>query len=314
MSHSNAWSNPSAVSAEDAARMAAFLEARARCPDQMQVNLAVRDALALRPGERLLEVGCGSGALCRLMAPALAPGGAIVGVDVAADMIAAARCYAADPPPAPGEEPGVRVPLRFDVAPAEVLPYGDSAFDAGFAARLLLHVADPLAVVRELARVVKPGGRIVLMDWDWGTLAVDHPDRALTRRLMDWRCDNHGGDNWSGRKLLAVALAAGLTGVTVTAVATVARDETAALTGSIFRAAEVARNGGAITPAEHDAWVAELKQRLAEGRFVASLVYFVVRGNRTNDERRTTNPGLADLQFADLLISRSSWATPSASA
>ncbi len=280
MSHSNAWSNPSAISAEDAARMAAFLEDRARCPDQVQVNTAVRDVLALRPGERLLEVGCGSGALCRLMAPPLHPGGEIIGLDVAPDMIAAARRYAADLPPSPaqGEGLGERVALRFEIGPAEALPYPDGSFDAAFAARLLLHVADPLAVVREMARVVRPGGRVVLMDWDWGTLAVDHTDRALTRRLMDWRCDNHGGDNWSGRKLLAVALAARLTRVTVTPVATVARDETAALTSSIFRAAEVARNGGAITPTEHDAWVAELKQRLAEGRFLASLVYFVARG------------------------------------
>lgn len=283
MSHSNAWSNPSAVSAEDAARMAAFLEDRARCPDQMQVNTAVREILALRPGERLLEVGCGSGTLCRLMVPALHPGGEIVGVDVAADMIAAARHYAtADPslPAVPSQGKGSleNIALRFEIGPAEALPYADGAFDAAFAARLLLHVADPPTVVREMVRVVRPGGRVVLMDWDWGTLAVDHSDRALTRRLMDWRCDNHGGDNWSGRKLLGVALTAGLTHVTVTPVATVARDETAALTGSIFRAAEVARNGGAITPAEHDAWVGELRQRLAERHFLASLVYFVVRG------------------------------------
>ena len=280
MSHSNAWSNPSAISAEDAARMAAFLEDRAHCPDQVQVNTAVRDVLALRPGERLLEVGCGSGALCRLMAPALHPGGEIIGLDVAPDMIAAARRYAADLPPSPaqGEGLGERVALRFEIGPAEALPYPGGAFDVAFAARLLLHVADPLAVVREMARVVRPDGRVVLMDWDWGTLAVDHTDRALTRRLMDWRCDNHGGDNWSGRKLLGIALAAGLTRVTVTPVATVARDETAALTDSIFRAAEVARNGGAITPAEHDAWVAELRRRLAERRFLASLVYFVMCG------------------------------------
>jgi ubiquinone/menaquinone biosynthesis C-methylase UbiE len=326
MSHSNAWSNPSAISAEDAARMAAFLENRARCPDQVQVNTAVRDVLALRPGERLLEVGCGSGALCRLMVPALHPGGEIIGLDVAPDMIAAAQRYAAEAAvpnmaehperssgfllrsrrmrlaptrsgllrlrPGPktagtplrtpalpnNEELGKPVSLDFEIAPAEALPYAVGVFDAVFAARLLLHVADPLAVVAEMARVVRPGGRVVLMDWDWGTLAVDHTDRALTRRLMDWRCDNHGGDNWSGRKLLAVALAAGLTHVAVTPVATLARDETAALTGSIFRAAEVARNGGAITPAEHDAWVAELRQRLVEGRFVASLVYFVVCG------------------------------------
>ncbi|MCU0501509.1 MAG: methyltransferase domain-containing protein [Anaerolineae bacterium] len=167
MSHSNAWSNPSAVSAEDATRMAAFLEGRARCPDQAQVNAALRDVVSGRAGERVLEVGCGSGALCRLISPALRPGGEMVGVDVAPDMIAAARRYAKTDPH-----------LRFDVASAEHLPHDKGAFDAVLAARLMLHVADPAAVVGEMVRVVRPGGRIVLMDWDWETLTVTHPDRG----------------------------------------------------------------------------------------------------------------------------------------
>ena len=276
MSHSNAWSNPSAVSADGhnrAARMAAFLEDRARCPDQAQVNAALRDVVAGQPGELVLEVGCGSGALCRLVAPGLWPGGEIVGVDLASDMVAAARQYSeSEPHP------------RFDVASGEQLPYDDATFDAAFAARLLLHVADPLAVAREMARVVRPGGRVVLMDWDFETLAVDHPDRALTRRLLHWRCDNHGGDNWSGRKLLGYAVAAGLGNLSVFPVVTIARDETAALTGTLWRAAEVARDRGGITPEEHDAWVSELKHRIAAGRFLASMVYFIVRGERMGEE------------------------------
>ena len=292
MSHSNAWSNPSAVSADGhnrAARMAAFLEDRARCPDQTQVNAALRDAVAGQPGERVLEVGCGSGALCRLVAPGLWPGGEMVGVDVASDMVEAARRYAAanpHPHPAPCQGEGAeatRPHLRFEVASGEQLPYGDATFDATFAARLLLHVADPLAVAREMARVVRPGGRVVLMDWDFETLAVDHPDRALTRRLLNWRCDNHGGDNWSGRKLLGYTVAAGLGNLSVFPVVTIARDETAALTGTLWRAAEVARDRGGITPEEHDAWVSELKHRIAAGRFLASIVYFIVRGERTGE-------------------------------
>ena len=155
-------------------------------------------------------------------------------------------------------------------------------YDAAFGARLLLHVADPEPVVAEMARVVKPGGRVVLMDWDFETVVVSHPNRELTRRLLHWRCDHHSGDNWSGRRLLGHALAAGLRGVTVIPVVTVARDETAALTGSVFRAAEVARDGGAITLVEHDAWTGELRRQLAEGRFLASITYFIVRGVRAN--------------------------------
>ena len=187
---------------------------------------------------------------------------------------------------------GQQTHLRFEVGAGAALPAGDATYDAAFGARLLLHVADPVPVVAEMARVVKPGGRVVLMDWDFETVTVTHPDRELTRRLLHWRCDHHSGDNWSGRRLLGYALAAGLRDVTVIPVATVARDETAALTGSVFRAAEVARDGGAITPAEHDAWTGELRRQLAEGRFLASITYFIVRGGVATDV----------------------WATPSASA
>ena len=193
----------------------------------------------------------------------------MVGVDVAPDMIAAARRYAETDPH-----------LRFDVASAEQLPYDEDAFEAAFAARLLLHVADPLAVVREMARVLKPGCRVVLMDWDWETLAVTHPDRELTRRLLHWRCDHHGGDNWSGRKLLGYLLDANLHNPIVVPVVTLAHDEAAALTGTLWRAAEVARDRGGITSQEHDAWVGELKRQIAAGRFLASIVYFIVRGER----------------------------------
>jgi SAM-dependent methyltransferase len=268
---SDPWSNPSAIGAEDAARMAAFLEDRAARPDQILVNTALRDALAPRPGERMLEVGCGSGALCRLVAPHLLPGGELLGVDVAPEMVAAARALT-----------GQQTHVRFEVGAGAALPAGDVTYDAAFGARLLLHVADPVPVVAEMVRVVKPGGRVVLMDWDFETVTVTHPDRELTRRLLHWRCDQHSGDNWSGRRLLGYALDVGLRGVTVIPVTTVARDEAAALTGSVFRAAEVARDGGAITLAEHDAWTGELRRQLAEGRFLASITYFIVRGVRAN--------------------------------
>ena len=190
-------------------------------------------------------------------------------MDVAPEMIAAARVLV-------GEQAG----LRFKVGAGAALSAEDATYDAAFGARLLLHVADPLPVVAEMARVVKPGGRVVLMDWDFETVTVSHPDRELTRRLLHWRCDHHSGDNWSGRRLLGHALAAGLRDVTVVPVVTVARDEAAALTGSMFRVAEVARDGGAVTFAEYDAWTGELRRQLAEGRFLASITYFIVRGRR----------------------------------
>jgi hypothetical protein len=118
------------------------------------------------------------------------------------------------------------------------------------------------------------------MDWDFETLAIDHPDRATTRRIIAWRTENHSGDNWSGRQLYRRFRRAGFRDPNVTPVSVVALDEQAALTGSVFRAAEVACDGGAITPSERDAWTSVLRGRLESGSFMACITYFIARGER----------------------------------
>ena len=191
-------------------------------------------------------------------------------MDISPEFARHAQRYAA--------EAGLAEAITFETGNAESLPYADGAFDGSFASRMLLHAIDPELIVHQLARVVRPGGRVVLMDWDFETVAVDHPDRALTRLILHWRTDNHGGDNWSGRQLWRRVVQAGLTNLEVTPVVTVARTEQDGLTQSLWRAAEVARNGGGISAKEHDAWIEKLKQRLAEGTFFASIVYFIVKG------------------------------------
>jgi hypothetical protein len=127
-------------------------------------------------------------------------------------------------------------------------------------------------------RVVKPGGRVVVMDWDFDSVVVDHSDRELTRRLLHWRNDHHGGDNWSGRQLWRRMVAAGLQSLSVQPVVTVVHDEDGGLTQSLWRAAQVARDNSGITPDEHDTWIRELKERIRDGTFFASIVYFIVSG------------------------------------
>jgi len=270
MGINNSWSDPSKTTIEDIKRMAAHLENRALRPDQAQANRSVRDVLAPQPGERLLEVGSGTGLLCRLMAGHVAPGGCIIGVDISTGFNAIAREL--------NDISDTVGWVQFSTGKAEQLPFPPNSFDGAWAARLMLHAAEPGTTVAEMLRVIRPGGRVVLMDWDFETVVVDHPDRELTRRVLHWRNDHHGGDNWSGRKLLARLIAAGLKTPSVTPVTVVARDESAALTLSLWRAAEIARDAGAITSGEHDAWVAELKARLDDGAFFASMVYFVVKG------------------------------------
>jgi len=250
--------------------MAAFLEARSRTPDMLEVNTAVCRILDPRPGEQILEVGCGSGVLCRLVAPHLQPDGHIIGLDVSAHFLNEARRFALNK--------NLERQITFECGTGEALPYPDAKFDKALAARLLLHARDPDAVVQEMARVLKPGGHAVVMDWDYDSVVVDHTDRELTRRLLHWRNDHHGGNNWSGRQLWRRMVTAGFQSLTVHPVVTVVHTEEDGLTQSLWRAAQVARDSGAISSAEHDSWVGELKENIQAGTFFASIVYFIVSG------------------------------------
>ncbi len=230
--------------------MLARLEERARCPDQQSVNAAFVDILDPRSGERLLEVGCGSGVICRLTAKQLEPTGKMTGLDISYVFVQAAREMVKDTMLAPL--------VDYSSGQAGDLPFADQVFDKVFAARLLLHVADPEKVVKEMARVVKISGRVVVMDWDFDTVAIDHSNRELTRRLIHWRTDHLGGDNWSGRKLYRYLANAGLTNLEISPMVSIARSEHDALTQSLWNAARIARDQKIFSAEEYETWKGEL--------------------------------------------------------
>lgn len=123
----------------------------------------------LRPGERVLEVGCGTGVLTRLAAEAVGPTGAAIGIDAAPVMIAVARAKAT--------RHGSRA--TFELAAIETLPFADGSFDVVLAS-LMLHHLPPAAKDAGLAsvrRVLKPAGRLVIVD-------VDRPANRLWWLLL----------------------------------------------------------------------------------------------------------------------------------
>jgi ubiquinone/menaquinone biosynthesis C-methylase UbiE len=283
MSHINSWSNPSKSGAAEAIQMAAFLEERSSAMDMRDVNQKLSEVLNGKPGEQLLEVGCGSGVICRLVLPFILPSGIVTGLDISPDMSAEAIRYT--------QSAGMQSSVAFSAGTAESLPYPEASFDGAWAARLLLHVANPVRVIVEMARVVRPGGWVVVMDWDYETVTVDHPDRDLTRRVLHWRTDHHGGDNWSGRALWRWMRLAGLQRITVHPYVSIAHSELDSLTQSLWRAAKGAYEGGAISAMEQDAWVQELRARIQSELFFASINYFILKGTVVSVDGRN-NAGL----------------------
>lgn len=110
----------------------------------------------LQPGERVLDLGTGTGAVAEQAARAVGPRGEVVGVDISAAMLALARRRA--------EESGLGH-LRYAEGRGEALPAADGAFDVLLASLSLMYVIDRAAAAREMARVLRPGGRLVAAVW-----------------------------------------------------------------------------------------------------------------------------------------------------
>jgi demethylmenaquinone methyltransferase / 2-methoxy-6-polyprenyl-1,4-benzoquinol methylase len=114
------------------------------------------DLAALKPGDRALDVATGTGDLALELTRRVAPGGEVVATDFSEQMLVLAREKAAAHPPGPR--------IRFEAANALALPYEDAEFDAatvGFGARNFSDLGRGLA---EMARVVRPGGRVVVLE------------------------------------------------------------------------------------------------------------------------------------------------------
>jgi ubiquinone/menaquinone biosynthesis C-methylase UbiE len=151
--------------------------------------------LALRPGERLLDVGCGTGTL---LAAALraAPGARVAGADLAPEMLAAARAKL-----------GPEVPLA--AADATRLPFRTGSFDAVASSSSLHYWSDAPAGVAECARVLRPGGRLVITDWCHDYLTCKALDLVLRAR------DPAHRRTYGSRACAALLADAGFAGVAV---------------------------------------------------------------------------------------------------
>jgi SAM-dependent methyltransferase len=114
------------------------------------------DLAALAPGDRVLDVGCGTGIVARVAAGRTGRGGGtVVGLDANETMLTVARAAAAETAPA----------IDWRTGDAAALPFPDGAFEAVFCQQALQFLPDPITALAEMRRVVAPGGRVALAVW-----------------------------------------------------------------------------------------------------------------------------------------------------
>lgn len=150
----------------------------------------------LRSGMSLLDCGCGPGSITVGFAETVAPG-QVIGIDLSETQTEQAGALA--------REKGIDN-VRFDVASIYELPFSDDTFDAAFAHHVFLHLAEPQKALKEMRRVLKPGGVVGVKEiGDGGWLNYSHKHEELMKQfnrvLHQWGTATSGCDMMIGRRL-----------------------------------------------------------------------------------------------------------------
>lgn len=155
-------------------KAAALIERSYQTPEIVNQRLVTLESLALNAGESILDAGCGTGLLLELEAKAVGPAGRAEGVDFSDDMldVARARCAAL-------------AQVKLQQGSVEKLEFESDSFDALSCTQTLLYVKRLQIALAEMYRVLKPGGRIAIVETDWSGAILTSSDQPLTRKIFD---------------------------------------------------------------------------------------------------------------------------------
>jgi len=266
------WRDTAGADAAKARELAGRLELRAKAEDEVDARETYLDLLGITAGERVLDVGCGSGVVTREIARRVGPRGRAVGLDPSPALLTVARELA--------QEADLGDRIEFREGSALQLPFPDCSFDAAVCVTVLSHVPGGEAAIPELARVLRPGGRVGVFDLDTDMTAFTHSDRALTRRIVAASSDALAVDGWLARRLPSLFEQAGLEDVRVRGFFPLETDPRSFYANLAERSADAAVKAGAITEAERSTWLDALHAQRARGPIIAGRLHIFVRGRK----------------------------------
>lgn len=242
-----------------------FLDRTSTQPGQRHPATAL---LRAGPGDRVLDLGCGTGEDVRSLSELVRPDGEVVGLDSSQEMISVARVRSAS-----------STNVRFEVGSGWALPFEAGTFAACWIKRTLMHLDEPASVIAEAKRVLRPGGRLVAVEPDLETLLLDADDVVVTRRVLAFRADRFRSP-WVGRQLRRLLVDTGFQDVDVTiaplVLTSMVEAERTARLQSVARAAVQA---GLVSSDEADSWIEDLARKDREGSFFCGALACIAAGN-----------------------------------
>ena len=225
------------------------------------------ERLCLSAGLSVLEVGCGIGDDAFRMASRVGPNGLVIGVDASSCMIEEAI----------GRTPA-NLHVSFARADARNLPFKEESFSRCRIDRTLQHIESPHLVIREMARVLKPGGLLLAYDNDWGTFSLSGGDEAATK-IVETMWEESFTNRWIGRYLKRYFLEAGLKNVELEPLVSVLTDfDLADRVYNLRHSVQRAVKAGLLSTKIASEWVADLQALSHAGGFLCTLTACMVVG------------------------------------
>ncbi|MGH6904723.1 MAG: methyltransferase domain-containing protein [Geminicoccaceae bacterium] len=242
-------------------RLVTAMELRAAEPRQREILETYLAWIDWPENARILEVGCGTGAITRVLARRQGAA-AIVGVDPSAMFLAKARELAAEHPH-----------VTFRAGDVRALEFGDGDFDAAIAHTCLTHVPGPDQGLRELFRVLEAGGSRAVFDGDYASTTLACGDHDPIQACADAAMAALVHDRWLARRLPTLVKAAGFEIIRFDGHAYVQTIEPGYLLTLVDRGADALANGGTIGRELAEALKAEARRRVDAGGFYGSITF-----------------------------------------
>ncbi len=255
----------------DSAGQDQFVDVRdlqAALPAIRRLRTWAHEALALRLGEAAVDIGSGTGSEVLAFAEAVGPSGTAIGVEPDPNLLASAERRA--------EQAGSSA--KFHSGDAYGIPFGAETFDAALCERVFQHLTAPGRAANEIARVLRPGGRTVVVDVDWGTAIVHPGELSVVRQVVDTLAAATTNPR-SGRRLPGLLTRAGLVIDDIGSHALV-QERTVGAGSLVTRISAMAVARGAITETQRDQLLADLRRGAENGDIHLSVTMFAVLAHK----------------------------------